>query len=59
MNIYIDNNKYDYRYNLNHPKINELYYRYKKWKGIPRDFPLSDEQRFDFEKYLDDLFKKK
>lgn len=57
--IYCPNNKYGYKYNINHPKINELYLRYKEWKNIPRDYPMSDNERFDFEKYLDELLEKK
>lgn len=56
--IYLHNNKQGFRYNINHPKINELYRRYKKWQGIPQGDPLSNEQRRDFEKYLDGIFKK-
>ena len=53
--IYNDGNPYGYRYNVNHPKINELYRRYKKWKGIPSNFPMSNEQRLEFECYIDGL----
>lgn len=57
--IYLQNNKHGFRYNINHPKINELYRRYKKWQGIPQGDPLSDEQRREFENYLDGIFRKK
>lgn len=49
MNIFTENNPYGYRLNINHPKIHELYLRYKAWKGIPRQFPLSDAERLEFE----------
>lgn len=56
--IYLHGNKYGFRYNVSHPKINDLYRRYKRWQGIPSNDPLSDEQRHDFEKYLDGIFSK-
>ena len=34
---------------LNEPEINELFQRYKKWKGIPVWCPLSDGERHEFE----------
>ena len=45
-------NPYGYRLNLNNPKIKELYYRYKKYIGVARNFPLSDEERINFEKII-------
>ena len=57
--IYLRNNKYGFRYNVSHPKINDLYRRYKRWQGIPCNDPLSDEQRREFENYLDGIFSKK
>lgn len=45
-------NPYGYRLNLNNPKIKELYYRYKKYIGVARNIPLSDEQRREFEAYV-------
>ena len=56
--IYLHGNKYGFRYNVSHPKINELYRRYKSWQGLPSNDPLSNEQRYEFEKYLDGIFKK-
>lgn len=54
--MFVNNNPYGYLLNLNHPKIRELYYRYKDWKGISRNCPLSDAERFEFERYvIDDL----
>lgn len=57
--IYAPNNPYGYKYNINHPKVNELYRRYKVWKGYAVSYPLTDEQRKDFESYLDGLIEKK
>ena len=50
--ILLNNNPYGYRVNVNHSRINELYRRYKAWKGLPCNMPLTDEQRKDFEKYI-------
>lgn len=56
VSIYTQNNPYGYKYNINHPKIRELYERYKEWKGIHT--VLSDEERFEFEDYLTKHFDK-
>lgn len=50
--MFMFDNPYDYLVNINHPLIQPLYYRFKQWKGIPRRFPLSDEERFEFENYI-------
>ena len=50
--IYAAENKYGYRINITHPKIEPLYKRYKKWKGIADWCPLSDAERFEFESYI-------
>lgn len=50
--IYAAENKYGYRINIMHPKIEPLYKRYKKWKGIADWCPLSDAERFEFESYI-------
>ena len=54
--IYTASNPWGYRYNVNHPVINELYLRFKKWKGLPLSSPLSNEMRAEFEKYVDGAF---
>lgn len=59
ISIYAISNKYGYKYNVNHPLINDLYTRYKKGKGIAYTHPLSDIERADFEKYVDSLFENK
>lgn len=43
---------YTYRIDINLPKYRELYYRFKKWKGISKWCPLSDEERREFEDYV-------
>jgi len=50
--MFLSNNPYGFRLNINHSRINELYRRYKVWKGLPSTMPLSDEQRHEFEKYI-------
>lgn len=52
LSIYAYNNPYGFRLNINHPKIKELYDRYKKWKGFAGDKPISDKDRIEFEKYI-------
>lgn len=54
INIYCNPNKYGYKLNINHPYINSLYVRYCKWKNILLTFPLTDQQRFEFEQYVID-----
>ena len=43
---------YGYKVDISQPKIKELYFRFKKWKGVPDWCPLSDEERFEFEDYI-------
>ncbi len=50
--MFLTNNKYGFRLNLNNARINELYRRYKAWKGLPQQMPLSDKQRHEFESYV-------
>lgn len=57
VSIYCKHNAYGYRYNINHPRISDLYNRFRKWKNIDSR-PLTDSERFEFEKYLDGIFKK-
>lgn len=45
-------NPYGYKININHPRVRDKYNRFKKWKDIPENEPMSDEIRFEFEKYL-------
>lgn len=45
-------NPYGFQLNINHPRINALYRKYKAWKGLPENFPISDEQRREFESYV-------
>ena len=56
--MFVKNNPYGYKLNLNHPKIRELYYRYKEWKNISTNCPLSDAERFEFERYVIENFEK-
>lgn len=50
--VYLSNNPYGFKLNINHPQINELYRRYKAWKNIPSDLPLTNKQRLEFESFI-------
>lgn len=50
--IRTNSNPYGYLFNVNHPKVRPLYERYKKWKSVPVNHPLSDSERFEFEALL-------
>lgn len=58
-NLYIENSKYGYKLNINHPLIRDLYTRYKRWRNIPYNTPLSDNERFEFEDYAEKHLKSK
>lgn len=45
-------NPYGFRVDINDPKIRPVYERYKKWKGLPRQYPISDDERREFEAYI-------
>ena len=57
--IYTKNNVYGYKLNINHPYIRKLYTRYKQWKNIAYNVPLSDDERFEFEDYIEKRILKK
>lgn len=50
--IYTVDNPYGYKINVSHPQIRPLYERFKIWKGIPTNFPPSEDQREEFEEYI-------
>ena len=41
-----------YRINISQKPYSELYERYKKYKNIPKNIPLSDDERAEFERYV-------
>ncbi len=43
---------YGYHININEPPFDDLYRRYKQYKGIPSNMPCSDEERHEFEAYF-------
>ena len=43
--IYTVNNPYGFKLNINHPRINALWKRYKVYKGIGARPPRDDERR--------------
>ncbi|MBR1823291.1 MAG: hypothetical protein IJ779_03540 [Ruminococcus sp.] len=54
--IFAKPNKYGYQININHPKIRPMYERYKEKLG---ERILSDKQRFDFERLIFELIRRK
>jgi len=56
--IYLYNNPYGFRLNINNPRINDLYRRYKIWKGLAANLPITDNQRREFENYVIAMLKK-
>lgn len=48
-------NQYGYRYNINHPVVAVYYQRYKEKHHLHCCFPLSDKQRWEFERGMDRL----
>lgn len=54
--IYIGTpNQYGFRYNLYNPIVSKYYQRFKEKRGLHRCFPLTDKQRFEFERGMDQL----
>ena len=45
-------NPWNYRVNVNHPRMRPLYERFKGWKGVPAWCPLVDEERREFEGWV-------
>lgn len=43
-------NPYGYRLNVNDPEVRTEYDAFRRRKGIPYNFPLSHEERFEFER---------
>lgn len=50
---------YGFRVNIRNPYANALYERYRKKKGIPRHYPMSDEERFEFELFVIPVLEKR
>lgn len=48
----LQSNPYGFRLNINVPEIRDKYERYKKYKGMPTQFPCSDDERREFERYV-------
>lgn len=51
-NMTMTGHRYGYRVNINHPRINPYYRRYKEWRGIAFAAALSDQERVEFESYM-------
>lgn len=50
---------YGFRVNIRNPYAHTLYERYRKKKGIPRHYPMSDEERFEFELFVIPVLEKR
>lgn len=50
---------YGFRVNIRNPYAHELYERFRKKKGIPRHYPMSDEERFEFELFVIPVLEKR
>lgn len=48
-------NKWGYRVPITNPAVLPYYERYLREHGIPRQYPLSDRERLDFEHWYIDL----
>lgn len=48
-------NKWGYRVPITNPTVAPYYERYLREHGIPRQYPLSDRERLDFEHWYIDL----
>lgn len=44
-----------YRYNINHPVINQLWEQYKAFRGLPQNMAPPDKERWSFEKNVDKM----
>lgn len=44
-----EKNPYGYALNINHPRIATWFSRYKAEKGLPEHYPVSDQEREEFE----------
>lgn len=49
-------NKCGYKVNINHPNIAPLLLQFKKDKKLSLVYPMSDGERFEFEKHVFQLF---
>jgi hypothetical protein len=50
--VFLFNNPYGFKININHPLINTIYRRFKDYKRIPAKSPLSNNERKEFENFL-------
>lgn len=49
VSIWAGGNEYGYRFNINHPRVKELYVQYQNEHGLDINIPMTDEQRRTFE----------
>lgn len=50
--MYVTNNKYGFRLNVNNPVVSRAYEAWKKEHGLPLRYPLSDDDRRAFEEWF-------
>lgn len=55
----VKKNEYGYQLNINKPPYDDLYSRYKQYKGIPKWCPCSDRERAEFEEFVMNAERKK
>lgn len=56
MAIFMPPNQYGYCVNIADPRIRERYEDFKQRKGLPHHFPISDAERFEFEREITEEF---
>lgn len=50
--LFIEPNRYGYITNLAHPVVNSEYRQYRAERKIPPWAPLSDNERYEFDRYI-------
>lgn len=52
VSIWAGVNEYGYRFNLNHPRVKQLYVQYQREHSLDINIPMTDAQRLAFERGL-------
>lgn len=52
-------NQYGYKINISHPAILPIYEKYKRSRGLPLQFPISDKERLVFEGQIFKVWEKR
>lgn len=56
MAIFMPMNEYGFCVNISDPRIRKKYESFKKRKGLPQHFPISDQERLEFEAEIREKF---